>query len=242
LAIMESTPSMCPLCAQEGHSLGHEDHKRALLKLREKMNGDNKKKVEADVSCPLCRAEGNVKNHKDHEALLSLASAFDWELPEGYEPQSASSGCKLCRQEGTIKNHAQHKKAILAEEDLFEDLEFYQFDDDCFLDLWKEDPIRDFTLDEDEEDREEPSLWERIIKNIKDLLGVESLEGEAGDWKEIGGVIAMILLMFTGLVLVSFGLIELVAALLGDSGRDEYVRLDFDAEERMVLNQGAIQL
>ena len=98
LSIMESTPDLCPLCHKEGHSLGHEEHKKFLAKLRKE--GTAPLKITKDEesakimkSCKLCQAEGHVLNHKDHKEIAE---------------------CPLCKAEGHIQNHALHESFLAA--------------------------------------------------------------------------------------------------------------------------------
>jgi hypothetical protein len=101
LSIMESTPDLCPLCHKEGHSLGHEEHKKFLAKLRKEGNAPLKvSKDEASAkimkSCKLCQAEGHVLNHKDHLKA------------------EAMEACPLCKAEGHSEHHALHESFLAA--------------------------------------------------------------------------------------------------------------------------------
>lgn len=98
LSIMESTPDLCPLCHKEGHSLGHEDHKKFLAKLRKEGNAPlkvTKDKETAKImkTCKLCQAEGHALNHKDHKKI---------------------NECPLCLAEGSIHNHSLHESFLAA--------------------------------------------------------------------------------------------------------------------------------
>lgn len=364
LTIMESTPEMCPLCAKEGHALGHDDHKKLLAKLREKLVLDTNKKrsdgllkstAEEDLMtllscdmcqaegsthnhkdhhiCPMCQAEGSVKNHEMHEcplcqaegsmmhhekhiALLKLAKELEWE-----KPKEKHFGCKLCNTEGTDRNHSKHlelaaalkkkismeKKApldILRQQQAYsaglkriidivdehrdrmvasmaeaqlardrknspslesglifeyvfdeQDKMFTDFeDDDMFMapfepfemmKMVRSDPPRDFRrragepADEIDEDEDE-SLIEKIIRNIRDLLGMDSMstsskEEDSDQLGEFGGILAMLLLLFVGLLLVSFGMVELISAIFGEKDTHAGYK-SLDADERMILD------
>lgn len=343
LTIMESTPDMCPLCAKEGHALGHDAHKKILARLREKLVGKDKNKKDEEEkkmmmgcelcmaegntrnhkehlalkesSCPLCRAEGTKEHHAKHAALLSLAQELS------FEPKSKSkesSGCRLCRAEGSTRNHSKHAEllrmaerkssmqgpeyrkglrrmlemlgehkdlaiAAKAEAQWARDrrqrsameMNFdFSFDDDLdmmdmdmnmdifasmpydMMQMKRGEPLRDFhrragePADEDneDEDNEEESLLDKIIRNIRDLLGLDDEDSmyarmdddneDAEGSKDLAGIIAMLLLLFVGLLLVSFGLVELLSLLMGEEGSNNgkaYQPLSFDAEERMIL-------
>jgi len=331
LTIMESTPEMCPLCAKEGHTLGHEEHKRFLTKLREKMLGKAHSTCalcakEGTVqnhemhSCALCKAEGSTEHHGLHKKLMDLATELGFENGE----HKHDFGCKLCNKEGTGKNHKKHielmaslknriereqmnsgdvlreeegyrkilKKitdlldehrdmqiAAIAEARLTKDrhqrvpsmmTEFifgeddFSYDDDEeglfdfdgfeMMKSVKADPPRNFhrrpgepadriafdDFEDDEDGEKKESLWEYILRNLKDMFGLESTTMEDDDEasSDFGLIIAMILLLFTGLLLVSFGIVELFAAFLGDDSANggKYQPLDYDAEERMILD------
>lgn len=351
LTIMESTPDMCPLCAKEGHALGHDAHKKLLARLREKLVREEKDKKEKKnkamaakdddmatmLGCELCMAEGNTHNHKEHlavkecgcalckaegtqehhathQALLTLAK----ELSFAPKPKRPESGCRLCCAEGTTRNHSKHAElarmaehkprldagcsgelrrmlALLDEhrdvaiaakaeaqwakdrrqrtavpeisfefafDDMHMDMDMDMMDDDLFshmpydmMKMTRPEPPRDFhrrlgepadDMDMDDEDEEEEeSLWDRIIRNIRDILGMDEdamyarLDSEdgAGEMKDLGGIIAMLLLLFVGLLLVSFGLVELLSVLLGEDGSaGKYQALSYDEEERMILD------
>ncbi len=382
LAIMQSTPEMCPLCSKEGHSLGHEEHKMFLAKLREKLFGEDKKKEVKEMiddtmmsctmcqaeghkhnhkkheelmesmktcpmckaeghnmnhkvhmkqkmemeedSCPLCKAEGSTMNHDAHNIILNLAKEMELPGLKELAEKENSFTCKLCKHEGTDKNHKKHlemaeglkiksiadklasmklvnkqqdyrnglKKmldmfdeqrdimiATIAESQMKKDrkhrifvepkivefsLDFdlgFDSDEDSFgLDLGIHDfdwgmesltmpfaemsaskmPTRDFHLYDDDEDKDgedtDDSLWDRILKNIRDLFGFNTAgkdkQGKEGGFDELGGIIAMLLLLFVGLLLVSFGLVELITVIFGEE-KLNYERLD--AEDRIIL-------
>lgn len=341
LTIMESTPDMCPLCAKEGHALGHDDHKKLLAKLRAKlvseMNSKKKPSAEEDLMtllscdlcqaegsthnhkehhmCPLCKAEGSVMNHKKHAALLELAKELEWE-----KPKEKHFGCKLCKHEGSDRNHSKHlelaaalkKKAsmeskasvdILRQQQAYsaglkriidivdehrdmmvasmaeaqfardrkespsmepalifeyvfddEDKMFTDFEDEAdfmapfepaeMMKMVRSDPPRNFRRRagepaDEEEDDEEESLMDKIIRNIRDLLGMDKMssssEEDGEDLGEFAGIFAMLLLLFVGLLLVSFGMVELISAVFGENGEHAGYQ-SLDAEERMILD------
>jgi hypothetical protein len=110
------------------------------------------------------------------------------------------------------------------------------------------DPPRDFRRragepaddSADEDDDMEESLWEKIVRNIRDLFGMgegSSAFADDGESRNLGAILAMLLLLFVGLLLVSFGLVELLSVVLGErDGSAGYEPLGYDAEERMILN------
>jgi len=325
--IMQSTPEMCPLCAKEGHALGHEDHKRVLAKLRERVMGKGKcvqrmhlkeQEMESDLDimmscemcmsegstrhhkehmmekeqaagpCPLCRAEGNNRNHVEHLDLMKLATAMDFVPTKDNNEMNKKStktpkGLKLMMD--MLDMHRDMVIASKAEAQLTRDrrqrvpteklaFEFIFSDsDDIFgegmdsddsimtdsfdmMKMKRSDPVRDFhrrlgePADElEDEPAEDESVWEKIIRNIRDLLGMggeapamkygsgaDDNDDEENGMKDLAGIVAMLLLLFVGLLLVSFGAVEFLAVIFGEGDSSAgYQVLSYDAEERMIL-------
>lgn len=327
LAIMDSTPDMCPLCAKEGHALGHDAHKKVLAGLRARMvaeaAGPSRQaacplckaeghtrghaahevllKVGQAAACPLCRAEGHAHNHGSHEALLALAEAMAVELPS----KPKDFGCRLCNAEGSAKHHRKHEKlaadlgksalelhqrnyeeglstmmalasgqeagsiAARAEKQYAQDrqrmymdeprvVEFiFDWDMPTFMDMpagemlasRRAEPRRDLhrragepaddlddTDDEDADEKE--SLWEYILRNLKDMLGMSGAASSAGSGlMDFFTTFAMVLVAFTGCMLLGLGVLEIRDAVwgtAGDKGAAGYRSLA--ADERMMLD------
>lgn len=285
LTIMESTPEMCPLCAQEGHSIGHDEHKKVLAKLRQKMlqsttNKNNKKEkvcplckaagsekdhgkhaelMKEAKSCPLCRAEGHIHNHGDHRKAAEASGCLECQAM-GHTHDHASHKCPLCKAEGSSANHGHHQLLMTLAESisLLDRLDNFDADDDGLdgmMDFARtvtadKMPIRDFSLragqPKDEpinDDDEGDSLFGRIIKNIKDLLGLGPSTSEDGE--NVGGTVAVIILLFVGTTLLSLGIVEMLSAFLDGQQQQQYEGLP-DDDDRMFLDmeeqKGAIQL